>query len=254
MNQENETNRTGYYSVIPATVLYAKELKSNEKLLYAIITSLSNKEGYCYATNKYLAGQLGVKHDTISGWISHLREKNFLYVEVLRNEKQEIIYRKIYPNDIPSRINIRYPFRINMVEGIGQKSEDNNIIYNNINTLTVVKKNYAESVTLYEHEYKQLVEKYGTEKSNKCIEELNLYKKSKGVEYDSDYATIKRWVILRVEELEQRQDKKKDRTNNKSYIKYEQREYPPEFFESLYENIPPTTSNIIEENEMDLDM
>ena len=31
----------GYYSVIPATVLYNKELKANEKLLYAIITSLS---------------------------------------------------------------------------------------------------------------------------------------------------------------------------------------------------------------------
>ena len=43
----NEMNRIGYYSIIPATVLYNKELKPNAKLLYAIITSLSNKEGYC---------------------------------------------------------------------------------------------------------------------------------------------------------------------------------------------------------------
>lgn len=52
--KENQEN-VGYYSVIPATVLYNKELKANEKLLYAIITSLACKEGYCFATNKYLA-------------------------------------------------------------------------------------------------------------------------------------------------------------------------------------------------------
>ena len=36
--KEKEDN-VGYYSIIPATVLYNKELKANEKLLYAIITS-----------------------------------------------------------------------------------------------------------------------------------------------------------------------------------------------------------------------
>ena len=39
MKENKET--IGYYSVIPATVLYNKELKANEKLLYAIITSLA---------------------------------------------------------------------------------------------------------------------------------------------------------------------------------------------------------------------
>ena len=56
---ENEENqRIGYYSVIPATILFNEKLKPNEKLLYAIITSLSNKEGYCYASNKYLGEKL----------------------------------------------------------------------------------------------------------------------------------------------------------------------------------------------------
>ncbi len=41
MKENKET--IGYYSVIPATVLYNKELKANEKLLYAIITSLACK-------------------------------------------------------------------------------------------------------------------------------------------------------------------------------------------------------------------
>ena len=66
--KENE-NRIGYYSVIPATVLYNKELKANEKLLYAIITSLACKEGYCFASNEYLAEKLGVNRKTVSSWI-----------------------------------------------------------------------------------------------------------------------------------------------------------------------------------------
>ena len=41
---QNEINRIGYFAVIPATVLFNNELKPNEKLLYALITALSNKK------------------------------------------------------------------------------------------------------------------------------------------------------------------------------------------------------------------
>ncbi len=93
--KEKEEN-VGYYSIIPATVLYNKELKANEKLLYAIITSLAYKEGYCFATNKYLAEKLGVNPKTISSWISDLKDKNFIVVELIRNENNQIIQRKIH--------------------------------------------------------------------------------------------------------------------------------------------------------------
>ena len=38
INNLNEENKIGYYAVIPATILFNKDLKANEKLLYAIIT------------------------------------------------------------------------------------------------------------------------------------------------------------------------------------------------------------------------
>lgn len=104
---------------------------------------------------------------------------------------------------------------------------------------------------LFLYKYKELVGTYGEAKANKCIEELSLYKKSKGIEYKSDFATIKRWVILRVDELESRQDKKV--TKKKSFANYDQREYPKEFFDSLYENNNFASENT-EEDEMDLDM
>ena len=75
----NEENKIGYYAVIPSTVLFNEELKSNEKLLYAVITALANKEGYCYASNNYLADLFNSKAHTISNWISHLNKLNFVY-------------------------------------------------------------------------------------------------------------------------------------------------------------------------------
>ena len=249
---QNEVNRIGYFAVIPATVLFNNELKPNEKLLYALITALSNKEGYCYASNKYLGEKLNVDPQTVSRWIGNLRKYNYLVIDIIRNEKQEIIQRKIYPNDVPYLLNNRYPYILNSQEGIDEKVKENNINYNNINTHTVSKEKFLDNVYLYDYEYKELVNSYGEIKANKCIEELSLYKKSKGVEYKSDFATIKRWVILRVDEIEQRQEKQQSSKKQNKKFSFEQREYPKEFFDSLYENLSPSSSET--EDDMDLDM
>ena len=249
--KDDDIQRIGYYAVIPATVLFNEGLKPNEKLLYALITALSNKEGYCYASNKYLGEKLGVDPVTVSRWITDLRRNNYVFVDIMRNEKKEIICRRIFPNDVPYRLNNQYPYILKNQEGIDEKVKDNNIKDNNINTHTVSKEKFLDNVYLYNYEYTDLVNEYGETKANKCIEELSLYKRSKGVEYKSDFATIKRWVILRVDELESRQDKKV--TKKKSFANYDQREYPKEFFDSLYENNNFASENT-EEDEMDLDM
>ena len=139
--KEKEDN-VGYYSIIPATVLYNKELKANEKLLYAIITSLANKEGYCFASNKYLAEKLDVNPKTISSWISDLKNKNFIVVELIRNENNQIIQRKIYINDVPYPLNNGYHYQSKNGQAIHQKVEDNNI-RNNIKSNKNTYSNYT---------------------------------------------------------------------------------------------------------------
>ena len=128
--KEKEDN-VGYYSVIPATILYNKELKANEKLLYAIIISLSCKEGYCFATNKYLAEKLGVTPKTISSWLSDLQKRKFIIVELIRNENKQIIQRKIYINDVFYPLNSGYQYQSKNGQAIHQKVEDNSIRFNN---------------------------------------------------------------------------------------------------------------------------
>ena len=108
----NEENKIGYYAIIPATVLFNEKIKANEKLLYAIITVISNKEGYCYASNGYLGRLLNAKPHTVSKWVSHLKELEFVCLDMIRNDKGEIIQRRIYPNDTPYTINRTYPYSI----------------------------------------------------------------------------------------------------------------------------------------------
>ena len=145
--KENQ-EKVGYYSVIPATVLYNKELKANEKLLYAIITSLACKEGYCFASNKYLAEKLGVHPKTVSSWISDLRDKNYIKVEMVRSENKQIIQRKIYINDVPYPLNNVYQYQLKNGQAIHQNMEDNNIRFNNKNN----NKGHRKFISNYENQ------------------------------------------------------------------------------------------------------
>ena len=124
----NEENKIGYYAIIPATVLFNEKIKANEKLLYAIITVLSNKKGYCYASNAYLGKLLNAQQHTISKWVSHLKSLGFLCLDIIKNDKGEIIQRRIYPNDTHYTINRTYPYSIDRTEGMSQKGQYNNII------------------------------------------------------------------------------------------------------------------------------
>ena len=121
---------SSYYAIIPAYIRYNKELKFAERLMYGEITALSNKEGYCFASNRYFANLYGVSISTISRWISHLAELGSLHIEIIRNDKKEILERRIYVIDNPYMQNNQYPYVQNSTYPICRKSKDN-IINNN---------------------------------------------------------------------------------------------------------------------------
>ena len=179
----NEENKIGYYAIIPATVLFNENLKANEKLLYAVITALSNKEGYCFASNSYLGDLFNAKPHTISEWVSHLSKLGFVYVDIVRNEKNEIIRRRIYPNDTPYTINKTYPYSINTTEGMSQKPQDNIISINKIDRLFnyIIKKekqipNEFENLQIEINDILNKFEMNYTENSLQFIQENNIEK------------------------------------------------------------------------------
>ena len=53
----------------------------------------------------YLGEKFKVDPKTISSWIKELRELNYIVVEIIRNDKKEVIQRRIYINDAPYTLN-----------------------------------------------------------------------------------------------------------------------------------------------------
>ena len=103
------------------------------------------------------------------------------------------------------------------------------------------KKEYATQVKMTEKEYQDLIDTYGENMTKQLIEQLSLYKQAKGKSYESDYAAILYWVTERVRELEKKDANYKEFKNRKSThinkkTNFEQRDYPPDFFDSLYCN------------------
>lgn len=78
------------YVQVPMVVLADDGISSTAKLLMGLITTLSMKDGYCYASNRYLSNLLKVSKRTISSSITALRRNNYLKID---NEDSA---RKIY--------------------------------------------------------------------------------------------------------------------------------------------------------------
>lgn len=95
-----DNQKPNYYAILPADVRYDKRLSGNEKLLYCEITSLTHKEGYCWATNAYFADIYGVDKRTIQRWLDKLKKHKYIRIQLkyVRGTKQ-VDSRKIWIKD-----------------------------------------------------------------------------------------------------------------------------------------------------------
>lgn len=65
----NDINNLKYVEV-PMIVLLDEDISSTSKLLMGLITTLTMKEGFCYASNKYLSNLMKVSRRTITSCIT----------------------------------------------------------------------------------------------------------------------------------------------------------------------------------------
>jgi len=79
-----------YYSILTAKVRYDKDIPMGAKVCFSEITALTNRSGFCYASNRYFAGLYDVSTTTISTWIRDLKKGGHIYVTDLNG------MRKIY--------------------------------------------------------------------------------------------------------------------------------------------------------------
>lgn len=67
------------WGILPRLVAHDKTISAFAKILYSEISSLCAEKGYCWATNKYLAGKFSCHEKTISSAVSELEK--YIYME-----------------------------------------------------------------------------------------------------------------------------------------------------------------------------
>lgn len=101
-NEESDktVKRSNWDSLLPAAVRYDSRLKGDAKILYSEILLLSNKAGYCYATDQHLAALFSKTRVTINGYVKSLEKHGYIKIETTRQGKR-VTERRIYPLELP---------------------------------------------------------------------------------------------------------------------------------------------------------
>nr|DAX05586.1 MAG TPA: helix-turn-helix domain protein [Bacteriophage sp.] len=184
-----------YYAVIPANVRYDSGLTPNAKLLYGEISALAQKDGVCYATNKYFAELYNVSQVSISKWINSLVYKKYINFKIIYKEgTKEILNRYLTLVYDPIKENLK------------DNNTSNNIKEINNNKLLFTKKKFIKP-TLEE------VRQYCLERKNKIDAEKFIdYYESNGWKVGRN--SMKDWkAAIRTWES----NAKEKQTNAKSY-------------------------------------
>lgn len=77
--------KPSYYAVIPAPVRYSG-ISPNAKLMFGEITCLCEAEGFCWASNGYLAKLYEAGERTVSRWLTELEKAGFIRIEPAVNQ------------------------------------------------------------------------------------------------------------------------------------------------------------------------
>lgn len=261
-----------YFAIIPAEVRYDKRLKANEKLMYGEITCLTNKNSYCFASNKYFAELYEVTPQAISGWIKNLERCGYIVCEYLHNGT-EIKERRIKVLTNSTKVEKGNSTKVEKginktLKGYKQNFKENNTSNNNININRereesssddfslakteesqneqnqtdeeetakpkVVRHKYGQyqNVLLSDEQYQSLVNKHGPDKASWLIERLSEYIASSGRTYKNYLVTLNGWV-LRAWEEEQKHNQ--NNNNNRAIINSVRN--------SLYGGMPDSANN-----------
>ena len=199
-----EKENPSFYAILPAPVRYAKDLSEFQKLLYAEITALAQKDGYCYAWNKYFSNLYWKTPQRISAAINKMAELEYIKIEY---DKESWNVRKIFIGELKKlrwslKVAIKEKFNTPIKEklnrGYSRKVEDpikeklntpikEKFKHNNIN-------NNNTSITSSSSEEEPKVENFKNEISekNSSLEKIE-EKEKNSAEKEKEIELIRYW-------------------------------------------------------------
>ena len=217
--REDNEPRHAFDIVIPGEIRINQNLSWQEKHLYGLIRNLSRREGYCWATNNYLAKEMGISVPTVKRWIDHLVKEDALRREMINFKmynrrrlwitgafeklKKSLISSSMNPPSVHPRSDDRLASEPQLKRDITEESLQEK--YKGDAPLSPPPSKEKEEekflerqehVKTTESEHKHLIEKFGPEKTGSLYKMLSDWKKdtSKNKWKKNDYRSILRWV------------------------------------------------------------
>jgi DNA-binding transcriptional ArsR family regulator len=180
-----ENTQPSYYGILPAEIRYDKRLSGNQKVFYTEITSLSNKTGQCWASNKYFAKLYGVSETSVSLWVKKLKDLGYIDC-FIDKEKGNIRYITIKVNLNTYLSKVKDPYL--------SKLKDNNTSNNNKNNKRENPQTLKE-ITL--EEKRELSKKYNCSVSqiDEKIETLIAWCGANGKTYKNYKMALQNWLL-----------------------------------------------------------
>lgn len=170
----------GYYAVIPLVVLHDDRLRPTAKLLYGQISSLSKKEGYCYASNEKLSTDIGIAKRSVENVLKELEKVGYIKREIIRKMGQNTA-RNIYllpimssQSDVDSPRQIALPSPSEKVFALLDKNLDKRIEIQSIKDAYAYKINKNSRLTEgAKTKIKARLKTYTLEELTKAIEKFS---------------------------------------------------------------------------------
>ena len=91
----NEKEDLGMFVLFPSEFL--EQMTARQAVICGIIIGMSKKSGFAYPSNQTMANILNITTITLQREFAILEQNGFIQREFIRNEKNEIVMRKIYP-------------------------------------------------------------------------------------------------------------------------------------------------------------
>ena len=201
-----------YYAILTADVRYDNRLSANAKLLYAEITALTQRTGYCWAQDNYFSELYNVTEKSVRNWILQLEKygyigRNYQNYEGTSGIKKRVITLKNNANDLWKKSS--KPMENNF-QTYGKKVPrpmENNFQHNNTstnNTMNIKREgeNHPQADASLSLEFIiELVKKYDLKHTNPEVVfnhlEMNEFKNKSGVEINQKNIVpfLKNWNI-----------------------------------------------------------
>ncbi len=236
--------------------LYKDKLSLEAKVTYTLLLDRlelsrinkwfnENGEIYLIYTRQELINELKISRTTASKVFSELKKCNLIkeerlgqgmanriYIGKMQSEDLEKFKEKTFRSPKEELLEVQNRISRSLKENTNN-TDINNTDFNIYNSEDKIF--FADRVSLKMKELNNLVEQYDIEKTAKIIVALDLYKKSSGKMYVSDYNAMLNWVINKVSRDEKKEMEGNFKRSNIRYKNYEQREYDD--IESFYDNI-----------------